>query len=246
MRILLLDIETAPLVAHAWGLWDQRIGLSQIISPGYTLCWAAKWLGEKDVMFSGLNESSNLAMLAKIHRLIDAADAVVHYNGTKFDMPTLNREFLTVGLKPPSPYKNIDLLQTARRQFKFHSNKLDYVAQTLGLGSKTKHKGHELWVQCMNNDPEGWKIMKEYNINDVVLLEKVYVSLLPWIKNHPNRNVFSDRGACCTNCGSQDYQRRGTYTTTTLQYHRYWCKKCGAWFRDHKAINSFKGFRNAG
>ncbi len=29
-KILVLDIETAPIVAHVWGLFDQNIGLNQI------------------------------------------------------------------------------------------------------------------------------------------------------------------------------------------------------------------------
>lgn len=214
------------------------------MDSGYVLCWAAKWLGEDEVFYSSVYESSPKAMLSKIHKLISDADAVVHYNGTKFDMPTLNKEFLLYGLAPPAPYKNIDLLQTARKQFRFPSNKLDYIAQTLGLGKKTQHKGHQLWIDCMAKDSEAWAIMKEYNINDVILLEKVYYKLLPWIKNHPNRGIYSDRGATCTHCGSQDYQRRGVYTANTLQYHRYWCKKCGAWFREHKPMESYKGFRN--
>ena len=93
-----------------------------------------------------------------------------------------------MGLDPPSQFKQLDLLQTTRQQFRFPSNKLDYVSQQLGLGSKTKHMGMEMWRDCMDGCPKAWKIMKRYNMQDVRLTEKYYKRLLPWIKNHPNRS----------------------------------------------------------
>lgn len=232
MRILLLDIETAPNLVHVWGLWQQNIGLPQILDSGYVLCWAAKWYGESEVIFDSIFHSKPKKMLNRIHKLLDEADAVVHYNGTKFDIPTLNKEFILHGLPPPAPYKQIDLLKTARSQFKFPSNKLDYVAQALNLGKKIKHRGHELWIACMNGDVEAWIEMEEYNIQDVILLEKVYDILLPWIKHHPNYGLYQEiTGLVCPNCGSNEYQKRGYHYTNSYKYQRYQCKSCKTWFR---------------
>lgn len=245
MKILLLDIETAPNLVHVWGLWQQNVGLPQIMEPGYTLCWSAKWLGSNEVMFSSIQHTNPKRMLLQIWDLLDEADVVCHYNGTKFDIPTLNKEFLIYEMDPPSPYKQIDLLRVARSQFKFPSNKLDYVANALGLGKKTKHIGHELWIKCMANDPEAWKMMEEYNINDVVLLEKVYGKLLPWIKNHPNQNLFTAGEHVCPNCGGKHLQKRGTSHTIAGQYQRYRCSSCGTWSRDTKKINGSLGITGA-
>jgi DNA polymerase elongation subunit (family B) len=236
LKILLLDIETAPNVAHVWGIWQQNVAINQLMASGYTLCWAARWIGMTETIFDSVYISSTKSMLTHIHSLLDEADAVIHYNGTKFDIPTLNKEFLLHGLTPPSPYKQIDLLRVARNKFKFPSNKLDYVAQVLGLGKKTKHIGHELWVGCMNDDPECWKMMQEYNIQDVLLLEKVYHKLKPWIANHANYALHSTDGLCCPNCGSDSYQKRGVYYTHNCQYQRYRCSRCGTWFRSTKNI----------
>jgi len=236
MKILLLDIETAPNLATVWGLWNQNIGINQILDAGYTLCWAAKWLGERKISFDSVMNSSPEVMVRGIHSLIDEADAVIHYNGTKFDMPTLNKEFLLFEMSPPSPYKQIDLLQTARKQFRFPSNKLDYVARSLGLGTKTKHTGHELWLKCMNKDEKAWKLMERYNKQDVKLLEKVYHRLLPWIKAHPNMGLYSENSdeTVCTNCGSADLQRRGFSRTSVSVYQRWQCNACGSWQRTRK------------
>jgi predicted PolB exonuclease-like 3'-5' exonuclease len=235
MKILLLDIESSPNVAHVWGLWQQNVGINQLMESSYVLCWAAKWLGEDEIIFDSVHQSKPKKMLKGIYDLLNAADAVIHYNGTKFDIPTLNKEFLLHNYVPPSPYKQIDLLRVARSQFRFPSNKLDYVAQRLGLGKKQEHEGHDLWVKCMNGDKDAWKRMETYNIQDVVLLESLYCRLLPWIKNHPNSNLFADSPVCPTCAGTQ-LQKRGSAVSSTGTYQRYQCKDCGSWSQGTKSI----------
>lgn len=237
MKILLLDIESSPNTAHVWGLWQQNVSINQLMESSYVLCYAAKWYGEKEVIFDSVHKSRPKTMLKGIHGLLNDADAVVHYNGTKFDIPTLNKEFLLHSFNPPSPYKQIDLLRVVRSNFRFPSNKLDYVAQRLNLGKKHEHEGHELWVKCMNGDKDAWKRMEKYNIQDVVLLENLYGHLLPWIKSHPNHNLFSD-GHVCPNCSSSSLQRRGTAISATGTYQRYQCRSCGTWSQSTKSIKS--------
>ena len=234
MKILGLDLETAPHKVYSWGLWGQDIHINQIVEPGYTLCWAAKWVGKPTIYFESRQHKCTAEMLRPLHDLLDEADAVIHFNGSKFDVPVVNKEFLLAGMDMPSPYKQIDLLQTARRQFKFPSNKLDYISQALGLGAKTKHAGMDLWKGCMDGDPKSWRIMERYNKQDVKLLEKVYHKLLPWIDNHPNHGVYTDSNKmCCTNCGSGYLSSRGYEYTKTGKYQRLKCNKCGHWNRHY-------------
>lgn len=238
MKILLLDIETSPNLAHVWGLWQQNVGTNQLLEASETLCWAAKWYGEKTIYFSGINKDDPSVVIAQIHQMLEEAEVVIHYNGKKFDIPTLNKEFLLHGFPSPAPYKQIDLLRVVRSNFKFPSNKLDYVAQRLGLGKKVKHEGHELWIKCMNGDPVAWTKMERYNKQDVVLLEKVYDKLLPWIKSHPNHNLYNDMEHSCPNCGSSKLQRRGTNCTVGGVYQRYQCTSCGSWSQGTKTTKS--------
>lgn len=242
MKLLLVDIETAPNLAATWGLWDQNIALDQLIEPGYTLCWAAKWHGSKEIMFESVIGGKR-QMIKRIHSLLDEADAVCHYNGKKFDIPTLNKEILLMDLAPPSPSKQVDLLEVARKKFRLASNKLDFVAGQLKLGTKTKHKGMEMWLKCMNRDKAAWKLMERYNKQDVVLLEKVYDRLLPWIDGHPNRSVMDDV-ECCPKCASESFQARGRAVSAAGIYPRYQCNGCGTWFRGAYREKSFvKTFR---
>jgi hypothetical protein len=237
MKILLLDIETAPNLVYSWGLWDQNIAINQIVKPGYILCWAAQWLDKREIMFDSIHDSLKLKMIKRIHKLINEADAVVHYNGVKFDMPWLNQEFLLNGLPPPSGYADIDLLRTARSRFNFPSNKLDYVAKQLDVGQKIKHIGMDLWTDCMNGCPKAWAKMKRYNKQDVRLLKKVYIELLPWVRNHPNWGVVSNTGELtCRNCGSENIKKDGIQRNQTLSYQRYRCKDCWTPLQSPKAL----------
>lgn len=242
MKILLLDTETSPNTAHVWGLWNNNVSLNQLLESSYVMCWAAKWYGDKKVKFRSIFHDDRDLMLREIHAMLDEADVVIHYNGKRFDIPTLNKEFLLAGLPPPSPSKHIDILEVVKSKFRFPSNKLDYVAERLGYGNKHKHEGHTLWIKCMNMDPVAWKTMKTYNIQDVHLLEKVYDRVLPWIPSHPNRALY-DAGHpthSCPNCGSESVNKRGFSTTPAGKWQRYQCTDCGAWSKGER-VKGFKG-----
>jgi predicted PolB exonuclease-like 3'-5' exonuclease len=229
-KILFLDIETAPNIAYVWGLFDQNISHEHLEQSSYVLCWAAKWAGAKKGNYMSVQKWPAQQMLTGIHALLDEADIVVHFNGTKFDIPVLNKEFLKHEFKPPSPYKQVDMLRVMRGAFRFESNKMNSLLKDLGLGKKVEHRGHCLWVGCMKGDLACWKEMERYNRGDVVALEKLYKRVLPWIANHPNLGVYADRPAC-KNCGSINVQRRGREVAISKWYVRYQCQACGKWFR---------------
>lgn len=235
-KILLIDIETAPMLAMVWGTRKQYINHEWIVENGYILCWSAKWLDSDEMLFRKFQPGKPKAMLEAIHSLLDEAQVVVHYNGKKFDVPTLNREFLLHKLPPPSPYKQVDCLQTFWDTFAFPVNKLDYIAQILGVGKKIEKEGPQFWKDCMADIPAAWKKMEEYNRHDVTLLEGVYKRILPWIKKHPNRSALTGLPVCPA-CGSFDYNPDGIYTANQLSYEQYKCGGCGVHFRGTKSIN---------
>ena len=230
MKILVLDIETSPNKVYVWGLFNQNVALNQIVEAGSTLCFAAKWLGQKRITFSSIKKDGREAMLRLVYNLLNEADVVIHYNGTKFDIPTLNQEFMSMGWNPPSPFQEIDILRTVRKRFRLTSNKLDYVLRFLHIPCKVQHKGMALWHECMLGDTEAWKTMKEYNIGDVEKLEEVYRRLQGWVVNHPNHGLYvADEVPVCPNCGSRHVQSRGYRYTATQVYNRFQCQDCGGW-----------------
>ena len=232
MKILHLDIETAPNTVHVWGLFDQNVSYKQVLDSSYTLCFAAKWDGKKPIIYSSVHETSPKKMAKVAHDLITEADAIVHYNGSRFDIPTLNKEFITHDMTPPAPHKDIDLYRVCRQRFRFTSFKMDYVVGQLKIGHKVHHKGHQLWIDCMAGDDKAWATMKRYNMADVRLTEQLYHTLMPWIPGHPNQNVYNDNGVrVCVNCGSKKVQRRGWAYTIAGKYERHCCQNCGKWMR---------------
>lgn len=207
------------------------------------MSWAAKWHGEEECYYSSLrmtghSPAGTKRMLKEIHTMMNEADVVVGYNQDKFDIKILNKEFLLHGLTPPAPYKSIDLLKVVKRRFRWTSNKLDYIAQRLGLGKKVAHPGMQMWLDCMNknsaNYTEAWDSMEEYNVGDVYLTEALYDKLLGWIPNHPNRNLYQE-GEGCPVCGGTHIQSRGTARLKSLSYKRYQCMTCAQWLRSVKA-----------
>jgi DNA polymerase elongation subunit (family B) len=242
MRTLYLDIETAPADAKVFSLRTRYINPSSITSPGYTLCWAAKWDGERDIIYSGLDTDTFDGMLYKMRELLEEADAVVHYNGKKFDIPTLNREFLKLGMAPVSHFHQIDLLASVRQQFRFESNKLDYVCQMLGLGNKVQHKGIQLWYECMKGDSKAWKSMQRYNKQDVRLLPLLYRKILPWIKSHPNVGLYKEADKpVCMHCGSSNLSKlEKPYTSKTLKYDAYTCNSCKTPLRSNRSLGTLQ------
>jgi hypothetical protein len=235
LRLLTLDLETSPNIAHVWGLWKNNVSLNQLIQSTNVISFAAKWHGDKRVLFRSDHHDGHEVMIQKAHGLLGEADAVIHYNGKSFDMPHLRREFLLARMDPPKPYKDIDLLLTMRKHFRFVSNKLDYITQALGLEGKVHHEGHNLWVRCMAGDPKAWAIMRKYNKMDVVQTEKLFDILRPWIDGLPNPALYSDSDEqTCERCGGHTFQKRGFAFTQLGAYQQYQCQGCKSWSRSAK------------
>lgn len=239
MKLLFIDIETSPNLADVWALWNQNISLSQLRESSRMICFAASWYGE-EIRWYGEHHTEREEMIDAAWQLVDQADVVCHYNGRKFDMPTLNKEFVLNDYWPPAPYQQLDLLEVVRRRFRFPSNKLEYVADALGLSGKMKHSGHELWVRCMQGDGKAWMEMAEYNQQDVRLLVEMYDRLLPWISNHPSVGLYDEKEddlySMCPYCDGADLTKQGFAFTRMGKYQRYRCQDCGGWSQDSRRI----------
>ena len=240
LKVLLLDIETAPSLGWVWAKWETNV--IDFKSDWYVLSYGYKWLkllGEdpEKVKVVGLidfprfykrDKENDKPLMKTLWALLDEADIIIAHNGDKFDLPKINTRFLTHGFRPPTPYKTVDTLKIARSNFAFDSNKLDDLGRYLKIGRKLPHTGFHLWQGCMLGDAESWKMMKEYNGHDVELLESVYMLLRPWDKKHPAVNL--GMAETCPKCGSTDVQKRGFSYTALSRAQRYQCQDCYGWF----------------
>lgn len=236
-RILYLDIETSPNIADVWGIWQQNIGLPQLRESQRVIGFGAKWAGDRGVMWSSEYHDGRAQMLAEVHRMLDAADVVVTYNGDKFDIKHLNAEFVVEGIPPYSPVQSIDLYKVVKKQFKWPSNKLAYVADRLIGDTKIVNGGHMLWRQCLDDDVDpvvkrkAWDLMARYCKQDVALLEPLHEKLKPWLPQSMTFSVFNGNAMCCAKCSSVDLERRGYAYTPTRAYQQFRCRDCGGWTR---------------
>lgn len=234
-RVLIFDVETAPIIAYTWGAWKQNIQPIQIIQDWFMLTWSAKWLFENEVMSDKLTpkeatERNDKRISKSIWELINEADIVIAHNALKFDIKKINTRFLMNGLNPPMPYQVIDTLIHLRRKFSITHNRLDYVNEELGLGRKMDTGGFKLWDGCMKGDAESLSKMEEYNIEDVRILEETYLRIRPWIQPHPNMGLYiKDDVDVCPSCASKDLDWNGTpYRTMVHAYSSFRCNACGS------------------
>jgi hypothetical protein len=226
-KVLLLDIETRPATAYVWRFWDETISPDQVISSGGTICVGLKWLGKKDCFFFSEWEHGHEGMIRAVHKMMSEADAVITYNGEKFDLPKLQGNFLMYGLAPPPPHTSIDVLKTVKRMG-FDMNRLAYVGPLLKVGAKVKHEGFTLWRKVMDGNEKAQAKMTRYCLQDVRLLERLYKAVRPYIKNHPHLGTKVKAEACGA-CGGTHLQKRGVRRTKSFLIQRVQCMSCGSW-----------------
>lgn len=249
MKTLFFDVETAPMKSYHFGRRDQYITQDMVIQEGFLLSFAYKWAGDKKVTChkaidfmppEEVKNGNDLALTTLLWEVLDEADLVVGHYSKKFDVVVSNTRFLHHGLPPPSPFRQVDTKEAASRFFKFSSNKLGDVATMLGVGSKLPNEGFLLWRKCLEGDDPASIIkamnkMGRYNKQDVVILERVYEKMLPFISNHPSVSVYSGGAGggdeMCPRCGGGNLVKEGFKYTNLSKFQQYRCKDCGSWSR---------------
>lgn len=246
-KVLIIDVETAPILAYVWKLWDNNVALNQIKSDWHLLSWSAKWLGDppEKTMYQDQRNVKNIEddskILKSVWKLIDEADVLITQNGVSFDTKKLNARFILNKMPPPSHYRNIDTLKIAKKHFKFTSNKLEYMTDKLCVKYKklkhNKYSGFELWKECLAGNMEAWEEMEKYNRYDVLSLEELYHRLIPW-DNSIDFNVYNDSEEYVCKCGSKSFKKRGFFYTNLGKYQQFSCNKCGHLSRSSKNLLS--------
>jgi hypothetical protein len=254
-KVLLLDIETAPILADIWRLWEEVRSHNNIERDWYILSWSAKWLGDDEFItksqrsYKGYKPGSedDSKLLADMRTLLCEAEYVIAQNGDNFDIKKLNARMLLNGLNPPTPYRSIDTYKIAKRVFGFTSNSLDYLAYVL-LGEKKIKTDLDLWKGVIRGDAGAWEEMERYNQRDVELLEKVYLKLRAWDHLHPNMNLTTaNDNMACNVCGSNHVKPTGDTVAVGQAglYLGYVCNDCGHQLRGRTNIRTLSQ-KNAG
>jgi uncharacterized protein YprB with RNaseH-like and TPR domain len=234
-KVLLFDIETMAKKAYVWGNYEQNIIATA--EDWYMLSFAYKWDGESTTHVHALPDytiyksdpTNDKDLTQELWNLFNQADVVIAHNGRKFDVKKANARFIKHSLLPPKPYKIVDTREVAKRYFRFDSNILDDLGEYFGIGRKINTGGFELWLECEKGDKDAWAKMRRYNKQDIILLEKVYKRMLPYMDNHPNIGLLLGNKHACPNCGSSHIVKQGKRRTRSTEMQQYQCIDCGAW-----------------
>jgi len=256
-RVLIFDIETLPIEAYVWGLFDQTVALNQIKEDWSVLSWAAKWLGDSEdkVMYEDVRKQKNIRddkkILIGMWKLLDEADVVITQNGIKFDSKKLNARFVMHGMKPPSSYQHIDVLRVSKKHFSFTSHKLEHMTEILCTKyKKLKHSefsGFTLWRECLKKNIKAFESMEKYNKYDVLSLEELYTKLAPWGIGAINLDLLETSEDMCKICGAPDsIVKNGFSYAKTGKFQRYKCVSCGHETKDGVNLNKKTKFKRRG
>jgi hypothetical protein len=251
-KILMFDVETLPIEAFVWSIWQDSVNLDMVIKDWSILGWAAKWHGGDEIFYADVRNQKDLrddkAILEKLHKLLDEADFVVGHNSDAFDIKKVNARFAHHGMKPPSSYKRLDTKKLAKKHFAFTSNKLSHLTDKFCKKyKKLKHNefpGVSMWLECIARNPKAFACMEEYNKYDVLSLEELFNVFLPWESATIFNNHSTSEPTC--SCGSTSFKKSGFYVTNSSKFQKYKCTNCGAEARSrvnlidkHTRNNSF-------
>lgn len=228
---LFFDIETSPNIGLFWQAgYKQKIDYQNIIQERAIICICYKWEDDKEVYFLTWDRKQNdKGMLEKFIEVANDADELVGHNGDKFDLAFIRSRCLFHKIPMFPTYRTIDTLKISRSKFRLNSNRLNYIAQYLGIGSKIKTE-FDLWKQVLlENDKTALERMVKYCKQDVVLLEKVYKHLSIHVEPKTHYGVLFGQGrGSCPECGSDDIVVNNRRTTATgLVKLQMRCNTCG-------------------
>lgn len=206
IKRLFFDIETSPNVVYSWRIgYNLNITPDNIIDERKIICISYKW-EDSDKIFSLKwdNNQCDRQMLIDFIEQANQADELIAHNGDRFDIKWIRTRCIYHRIPMFPNYKTLDTLKKAKSGFNFNSNKLDYIAQFLGVGAKVKHSGFDMWKNVIKGDANAMAEMVTYCEGDIIVLEDVYFTMQNYIKTNTHNGVINNNlKYSCPNCGSE-------------------------------------------
>jgi hypothetical protein len=247
LRVLIFDVETAPLLSYHWRVWKENVAPDQLQNRAWMICWAARWAGQKTVRSDAVTPEEALAeddsrIVGSLAELVRRADVILAHNVDRFDLPVLNTRLLDLRLEPLPPVRTIDTLKVAKRSFRFTYNRLSYLAEFLGIEAKHQMRFPD-WLAAVKGDRTAITKMRSYCKQDINVLEQVWTHLQPYAKGTPRLvEATHEMHRACPHCGAgfSSLKPSGTHRTNASNFQRYRCDVCQKFSRTRSAAKGTK------
>ena len=257
INVLYWDLESSLMGTLTFGIWNQNISGNRITKHSHLLSnsWAFNDEPPQGVRLSpeDVAEGNDLLVVIDTIRAIEKSDLIISFNGKKFDVPLLKTRALLHGLPPIKFPPHLDLMQEAKRNFRFPSNSMQNISLYLGEHGKLATSGRNLWERCyhfQNYDDcnDALAQMLEYGLRDIDATRDLHKRLQGWFKSPVNIglitkeingvNTKDNHDLLCPHCSSKDVDKIGSKAYTSVSsFNIYRCGNsvCRGLSRDNAA-----------
>lgn len=233
IKRLFYDIETSYNVVKAWRAgYNLTITPEDIIHERAIITIAYKWEGDDTVTVLTWDNGDDSKVITEFIKVMGESDEMIGHNIDHFDTKFIMGRALKHGIIGLPKYQSTDTLKLARKHFLLNSNKLDYIAQLLGIGSKIRHRGMAMWDDIiLRNDLKALEEMVQYNVQDVRLTEEVYKRLIKYTQPTIHHGVINGGEThSCPECGKMEASLEKTYVSKVGTQTRLMKCTCGTHF----------------
>lgn len=247
---LYFDLEVSPNIVFSWRTgYRLNIDPDNIIEERKIICVCWKWEGSDEVhSLTWDKKQDDKKLLKDFIKVMNTAHEIIGHNSNNFDTKWLRTRALLQGVDMLPHYVSIDTLKHAKNGFYFNSNKLDYLAKLFGEGQKKDNGGFNTWKKIvLDKDADALQLMVDYCKQDVVILEKVFNKLQPYVKNTTHYGVlFGEEKYSCPSCSGYNIGLHKRYATQmgTMRYSMYCKGGCPGHFTiSHKAYQDLLTYK---
>lgn len=239
VKVLFYDIEVSPNLGAFYGAY--KINPIKITREQELLSFAYKVItvdGDHTIL-DGDNDEVKCITLAdtnfdqkelvsRLWNLFNECHIICGFNNIGFDDKYMDRYFIKHNFKVPTPIQQIDVFVEWKKIGKLSKNGLDYLNKYYNDEGKTDQTYADLWERCwLDKDEEAYKLLKEYNIQDVVLTYDLFKKIFPYMKNTTNLSLLMNHPLACPKCGAiNNFDEAGHHYTKVGRYHQYRCNNC--------------------
>ena len=237
-RILIYDIETSRMLAKTWWTGKQYVGSNQVVREPKIITIAWKWFGTDEVKYVSWDKNhDDKELLKKFLHEYNRADLVIGQNNDKFDNRWINARALKHRLDVNMLVRSLDLMKQAKKHFRLPGYSMKFMTEFMGVETKMEHEGIKMWDMIEDGTKEEqaeyMQKMIDYNVQDIVATEQMYLMFRKYIGTVTHLGMFSGGDKSdCPSCASDDVEhRRVTYTAAGTLQHIMRCKDCGTEYK---------------